>query len=53
MNNIKRTLAELFGIEGLPFLQACLMILLTVVVFVVIWFTVFLLMTFANMHGIY
>ena len=53
MSNIKRTLAELFGVEGLSFLQACGMILLTVVVFVVIWFTVFLLMTFANMHGIY
>lgn len=53
MSNIKRTLAELFGVEGLPFWKACGMILLTSVVFVVIWFTVFSLITIANMYGIY
>jgi len=49
---MKRALAELFGLEGLTFVEACLMILVATITFVSIWFFLFLLISLADMAGI-
>jgi hypothetical protein len=50
--SMKRELAELFGLEGLTFVEACLMILVATITFVSIWFFLFLIISLANMAGI-
>jgi hypothetical protein len=50
--SMKRALAELFGLEGLTFVEACLMIFVATITFVSIWFFLFLIISLADMAGL-
>ena len=49
---MKRALAELFGLEGLTFLEACFMIFVATITFVSIWFFLVLIISLASMVGL-